>query len=439
MFKNAKNVMFDMDEVRKAITQSEGIVSDIEKAFKSKETKIPIGISIPIGTLVMTPDFSEPDLAKLYQEDKEAREKFDKEHPNPGVNGPHYESKLPEEERMQIYAVLNQNTAFSTPNKTAAFQMSLFGGLGETGAIGNNIIRLAAPVGCHAFTLTKLKHTAIWDTDKKSDIDSVNKELDKFISKLDSILPEELKTGWAICIGVPEYVRIGNSNIKRDLSKVATEVMQYEDLILAAISDFSKEEDIFKHAILHTLDIEKAMAINVIKLVEKGTDTEEYLFTGRVKGIVYEVLAQTDFDFGKYKHEHVSIFKAIEYDPFAMSKSDSSFRHSLNTLNSSVLKLANVEYPLITKNSAIPYKCNTDSVVPFNEETPEQSAIREKELKEYEELISQRVQKIGKTLSYYTVGQYMWACHGTVPNGRLANIFVPYGYDLTNSFKAKYI
>lgn len=401
MFSNAKNVMFDIDKVRTEILRSHGEVPDLEKALHCGEDSIPIGFYLPIGCIE-------------FEKDKD--EELDPDHFPVTPKG------------IYIYAVQTMSTM-----KYGEYGVSLLSYIND---IENEAAKAGAYKNSNRIKLSRILEKVYPPKDEDTEDNEVfnfdiDKENKRISDELDKLMHPELKE-WEL------YVNVVGLEIEdtegQDYARLKAEIdfcVKHIDLINELLSKFRSQEDVYQNLMLCYSSIHQVLAINVIKLVEKGTDTAENFYTGNTRAIVYEALAQSDMNYPDgYKISTVNIYKTIEGEK-ADNKSHilPVFAQRLRE-TSSVLKIANIKYPVMTTIRCVPYKQEGSK---YNGLFTHES----KQNNKYSVIDGENVIiTANKTMSHYLgFTDTRFGVQSLV----MSRLFIPNGYDLTNSFKAKYI
>lgn len=388
MFKNAKNSMFNIDEVQEKLSNSAGIVSESEAAIKSGTDIIPIGIKIPIGSITILSDKEDADSTNR--------------------------------KALYVYAVMNKTS------------LTNCGGMGM-GSLQSSpeykVPQFAAPRGSFVFNLFELliKRNIEADIAKLGDGDKEDQEYDRFYyeeltrPQLKELLHDKLKENWNIYIATKGFTDEPKDDISDSYSITLNQVMKYLGQIILLLERYKNIEKPYEMAELYFERLSQALAINVIKLVEKGTDIEEFAFTGRIKGIAYEVLANMTYTIKGYEGSQVVVLKKLEINPFYTIEGDFGIGGP-GEFSSSLLKVANIKVPMavyIGKARLFVGDSNPYEKYMRTEDEKKGTLTKDNEL-----IYINLLNSIGSSIDFHK---------------ELVGLLIPYGYDLTNSFKAKYI
>lgn len=250
-----------------------------------------------------------------------------------------------------------------------------------------------------------------------------------------------------------KYIESNYFNNDWLLKIVSTEVLNdyiTENLLSQIISGLKKlienmedgHSKLYYNTVIYHEVVEDVMAINLIKIVAKGTDTIETLYTGKCIGLVIEALINNKYE----PYENISILKSIH------TYGNIDQGHCLNPLTSS---------DIMWSHNVFSIKCDhmyCTHIIPINYTTPQvlnttdnvKDAFDVGKMAEIQNIITKKKSvdltkmkenqdELSSDKILISTDSYGLYTPDIISRRELRKVIIPIGKDLSNSFKAKYI
>lgn len=394
MLFNAKNVQFDTQEIYQTILDSEHYCFDADSIIREGILGYPVQASLGLASITFPTDKKEHDqIIKMAGESKD--------------------SALA---RMTQFSVFQIIAECSLPNFDDSGLINMESGFQK------HVLYLSLDINRNKL-LSSTHKAIIWEVNKLAKeisntyFDGGWRIVLKSVNEIDRYITSE--KFWKII----EKALIG---IKENLSKG---IVNIPSIAYEALDD--------------------VLALNIIKLVKKGTDVPEHLYTGKCEGIIYEALVSKGLNnviLGEKKH---SILKGCDDPYFSAIHTDH--------IKSAVRLLIKSELVLSKEVSNIKCTYLVSRMFTNMESMKTLKALAESELQQVEKMQSDlekaennpkdsdTVKEINSKTEIeienpYDEIRYKYIYDLSVAkDDTLIKIIVPFGMDLSNSFKAKYI
>lgn len=238
----------------------------------------------------------------------------------------------------------------------------------------------------------------------------------------------------------PNWLLFVNSSSKLEGSKNEVEIYeQLEETLIEVRNRLSRNE--LAEPMIHYLALEDVSALNIIKIVNKGTDKESNYYTGKCSALVFEALINSRYEKGDSIQILKGMTKALEFSLMGSENDNFNSGYLMTSLDS-------IDHMMCTRHILERFS----SIETLGSLKESARFLYEEQIKEMEKACNESdsddvgVENKFDNSRCKVVGNFhvifnssIFGLNSECNSNKLINLIVPTGMDLSNSFKAKYI